>query len=172
MILSWCKTTWLWDFQSYICMLSSVCLALKPISVIFSFVPFQRTSARKSWTLRFQWRVLILLSKKKQISLHKAFFWLWSTLFVTKLNTRHTGEKLFFWFRPTLFVAKSKTHVFREEKITHLKWYPSLKPRSSTFTLPGLQQDCYKVNYFLFQLLPVFIYTVTVAFPQVNNSKS
>ena len=138
----------------------------------FHLCLFREPQPGKVDDLRFQWRVLILLSKKKQISLHKAFFWLWWTLFVAKLNTRHTGEKLFFWFRPTLFVTKSKTHVFREENITHLKWYPSLKLRSSTFTLPGLQQDCYKVNYFLYQLLPVFIYTVTEAFPQVINSKS
>ena len=38
----------MWDFQSYICMLSSVCLALKPISAMFSFVSFQRWRSNHS----------------------------------------------------------------------------------------------------------------------------
>ena len=45
---------------------------------------------------------------------------------VTKLNT-HTGEKLFVWFRSTFTGHESKHSCLLEEKITHLKWYPSLK---------------------------------------------
>ena len=54
------------------------------------------------------------------------FALLWS---VTKLNIHHTGKKLFVWFRVTLIGLEVKHSYLQEEKITPLKWYPSLKLR-------------------------------------------
>ena len=81
------------------------------------------------------------------------------------------------YWRKTVFLISTdficcevKNSCLQGEKNHAFDIVPFLE-RSSTFTLPGLQQDCYKVNYFLYQLLPVFIYTVTEEFPQVINSK-
>ena len=70
---------------------------------------------------------------------------------VTKLNT-HTGEKLFVWFRSTFTGHESKHSCLQEEKITHLKWYPSLKLRLFHFVYTGAARRLPPLV--LFQMLP------------------
>ena len=69
-------------------------------------------------------------------------------------------------------VMKSNTHVSRKKKVTHLKWYPSLKLRMFHIYYTGAATRLPWGKSFLCQLLPLFIHTVTETFPQVINIKS
>ena len=69
------------------------------------------------------------LQKIKQLSLPKVFVWLWSYFHRSQSWTFIMEKKCLFGFEVTFTGLEAEHSFLQEEKVTHLKRYPSLKRR-------------------------------------------